>query len=261
MEVNEALDISPPPGNLSGPKKKMNKRYSAGIICCRRGGKEMPEALLIKKRYSYAYNQFVFGGYNIASKKGRDELRELLSLTTVDEKLEILTFDFEKIWYRIWLNSPKPGCYYRIKSKFERTFLLSPGAKDILRKIISESDSIDTIWEFPKGRKDYKAESDLCCAVREFEEETNIGKQEYKIIYDMKRRGCIIDNNTQYHFIYYVAVAARLITPRIVIGDNEQTNEVADIRWMNIEQIRAVDRNGLLEALIKPVFKDIKEWV
>ena len=42
-----------------------------------------------------------------------------------------------------------------------------------------------TEWEFPKGRRNYM-ETDIKCALREFQEETGISKESIKIINDRK---------------------------------------------------------------------------
>jgi 8-oxo-dGTP pyrophosphatase MutT (NUDIX family) len=45
----------------------------------------------------------------------------------------------------------------------------------------SKTNWTETEWEFPKGRKNYQ-ERDIDCALREFEEETGISKENINII-------------------------------------------------------------------------------
>ena len=44
--------------------KRIKKKYSYGIVLCRMN-KNKPELLLIKKRNSYYFKDFVLGNYNI----------------------------------------------------------------------------------------------------------------------------------------------------------------------------------------------------
>ena len=45
-------------------KKRLPKKQSVGIACCRYNPKtNRPEILLVEKRYSYNFQTFVFGHY------------------------------------------------------------------------------------------------------------------------------------------------------------------------------------------------------
>jgi len=89
-------------------KSKYIQRYkkSYGIACCRYNlvTKE-PEVLMIKKRYTYAFFNFVFTKY----KKNDDiRLRKLFDQMSIQEKADILQLDFDKLWIRIRIKIPNP---------------------------------------------------------------------------------------------------------------------------------------------------------
>jgi hypothetical protein len=102
----------------------MKTKHSIGIICCKVNGigamtYRAPQCLFICKRYTYAYNSFVHGNYRI------EDLPELFSKMTIDEKLDILSFNFDQIWYRVWLGTPKGASFAQSKTRFEKLSVAS----------------------------------------------------------------------------------------------------------------------------------------
>jgi 8-oxo-dGTP pyrophosphatase MutT (NUDIX family) len=235
------------------PSEKV--KQSLGIACCRKNNNKL-EVLLVCKRYTYSYNLFVHAKYNSNNNVG---LIELFNGMTVDEKLDILSLNFVQIWYRVWLNTPRNASYYMSKNKFETTFLPDNGAR--LKKLISKSVNSAKIWEIPKGRKRSKVESDLNCAIREFGEETNVHKKMYKLFPTAKRTYSFIDGGIRYINTYYIAHTKINIEPRINFGTQEQVDEICDIRWMSIEEIRMCDPTHRLEKFIRPIFNYVKKYI
>ena len=75
----------------------------------------------------------------------------------------------------------------------------------------------DPEWGFPKGRRNLK-ERDLQCAVREFEEETDIGRDNIYVLrcIDPLEEDFIGSNKKHYKHIYYIAkLVADIGTPSI----------------------------------------------
>lgn len=230
------------------------ERVSLGIACCR-FNKDKPEILLVCKRYTYAYNLFTQGKYNSNSNA---ELIELFNGMTVEEKLDIRSLNFMQIWYRIWLdNTSRSANYFLAKNKFESTFVVDGGVR--LKKLLAKSTHSNKIWEIPKGRKSNKTEPDIHCAVREFREETGIHKKNYKLFPSAKRVYSYIDDGIKYVNIYYLAYTKHNIEPKIDFGLADQVDEICDIRWMNIDEIRLVDPTGRLEKFVRPIFNFMKK--
>lgn len=83
-------------------KKRLPKKQSLGIACCRYNTKtNKPEILLVEKRCSYNFQAFVFGHYN------NDNLKILFDEMTNHEKLDILSGEYEILWFKIFLRFPK----------------------------------------------------------------------------------------------------------------------------------------------------------
>lgn len=231
----------------------MRTRESIGIACCRFNNNK-PEILLICKRYTYAYNLFVQGKYNSCNNV---ELIELFNGMTVDEKLDLRSLNFMQIWYRIWLdNAVKTANYFVAKNKFESTFCSDNGIR--LKRLLSRSTNSDKVWEIPKGRKINKTEPEIHCAIREFREETGVHKKSYKLFLGATRTYTFVDDGVKYINVYYLAFMRHNIDCKIDFGLRDQLDEISDIRWMNINDIRYVDQSGRLERFTKSIFNFMK---
>jgi 8-oxo-dGTP pyrophosphatase MutT (NUDIX family) len=233
----------------------MRDKTSYGIICCRRTprGSEM---ILVCKRYTYAYGGFVHGKYD----SGADgELISMFSQMTIDEKHDIMSLNFGQIWYRMWQREiPRGSNYYMARNKFENAFVATDGGQR-LRRLLGRATNARPIWEVPKGRKKNKTETDLQCAIREFTEETGVAKRDYKLFPQARYSYSFIDEGVKYTNIYFFALARRDFEPRINFQSTEQVCEVADIKWMGILGIRAVDTKQRLEHLARRSFNYIKK--
>lgn len=234
-------------------KSKKDKR-SVGIACCRFNGSN-PEILMVCKRYTYMYYIFAHSKYNSHSD---DELIKMMNGMTIDEKYDLLSLNFMQIWYRIYLNKPhKSSSYVLAKNKFESTFVIDGGVR--LTKLLAKSTSAAKIWEIPKGRKKNKNEPDIHCAIREFKEETGVSKKMYKVFPRATRTYSYVDAGVKYTNTYYFAYAKCVIEPKINFSSKEQIEEIADIKWMNMENIRLIDTDHRLEKFVKPIFNFMRK--
>lgn len=228
-------------------------RLALGIACCRFNNNK-PEILLVCPRCTYAYRTFARSKYD---SNNSAEMIELFNKMTVDEKLNILSLNFMQIWYRMWLNTTfKNASFFVAKNKFESAFVADGGAR--LRYLISHSTHADKSWEIPKGRKNNKLEANIECAVREFHEETGICKKKYKLFPSATKSYSYIDEGIRYTNIYYFAYMYHNTSIQIDIT-SQQISEISDIKWMGIEEIRAVDKTGRLEKVARPVFNFMKK--
>ena len=239
-------------------RNRMKTKQSLGVACCRiRNGR--PEILLVCKRYTYAYNTFIHGNYDANCISRNDSnIMKLFNGMTIDEKHDINSLNFGQMWYRVWLNTARSQAYYVAKAKFEQTFLLDQGL--MLRRLLSRSSSASKLWEIPKGRKKNTKESDVTCAVREFYEGTGFNKKYYKLFLDATRTYQYVDDGVKYNNKYYIAFTNQVITPKInFLGLQEQIDEISDIKWMNIDEIKLVDTTKRLIPNIKPIFNYVKK--
>lgn len=230
---------------------------SYGVICCRKNTNTgRIEALLVSKRYTYEFFEFVLCKvFAIGKKIPADRVINMLCKMTLDEKLDILSLNFDQMWYRICGNGSKNTTYYRAKAKFEQIFLSDGGSW--ITSMISKSTNADRIWEIPKGRRNTQ-EPEINCAVREFYEETNIEKKYYRLLPNIKRSYTFEDAGVLYTFVYYVGVTRRVIQPRINMKNKHQLIEINNIKWMDLDTIDAMDSGNRLRKFLQPIFKTVK---
>jgi 8-oxo-dGTP pyrophosphatase MutT (NUDIX family) len=91
----------------------------------------------------------------------------------------------------------------------------------------------ETEWEFPKGRRNYQ-EKDIDCALREFEEETGLSKNDIKIIENILPFEEIFlgSNHKSYKHKYFLAYTENTNDNLY----NYQKTEVSKIEWKTLEE-------------------------
>lgn len=227
----------------------MPTRYSAGVILCRRNGKTgRPEALLVHKRSTYAYADFLLGKY-----ENRKAGLALLENMTLEELNNIMSLDFKMMWFRAMLSEPDA----KKQARFESMFMRDGGAG--LRAEAQRAPGKGaTLWEVPKGRHNSTSEPDVLCATRELFEEAKVSKRDFFYLPCVKRRESHVSGGIRYDNTYYIGVAlphlAAENTRRVFVG----SLEISEARWMDIETIRLTDTSRRLEALIAPAFSLMK---
>lgn len=153
---------------------------SFGICCFKKEPGEECQVLLLRRRYTYSFCSIIYHAYRTL-----DDLERLLSGTSIDEKILLLSLDFDRIWDKVWTGE-RPEKYEKYKMLFLDTIDCS-GA-DTVKYLIRKAPSKDVIWELPKGRKDIYPETEIECACREFMEETNIPRESFQIHKDIVTR-------------------------------------------------------------------------
>ena len=255
--------------------KKQSVKKSYGVAVCRFDvSSKCYEVLMIKKRYTYHYVEFVLGHYR---RSDDEKLRHLFSNMSHEEKVTILSLDFGKIWYKIWLIDPE-SCYgvqhkklnpeellryNNCKKHFEKCFVQDNGEK--LRQLINNSKCVDTIWEIPKGRRS-ATETALDCALRETAEETGLHPEDYTLLLDIEPvMMASTDLGVQYESYYYIALINTPVQTdkvfkidplldeeywrirkyssqnvKLDFKNKHQVAEVVALRWTNSEFMRII---------------------
>lgn len=254
--------------------RKFPTKISIGIILCRINPiSKNPEVLLVHKRYTYAYSDFIQGHYpsNPQSLSFLPTIQKLFENMTIDELLDIMSLKFSQMWYRIWLNrNTKTEFYHKKYHKFYSIFMKDDGGRR-LRRILQDIRCVGTVlWEIPKGRRSNPSETDIICAVREFQEETYINKNMYHILPNIKQKSLYISEGLRYLSIFYVAVANRILTHSSIyysrsfgqasIKDMACFGEISESKWFDIESLRLVDEHGRIEHIIKPALNIAKKY-
>jgi len=201
---------------------------SYGIICKTSDNR----LVLVRRRDSLGYTEFIRGKYlmNITY------LQKIYNEMTNDEKNRIKSIDFHILWEMFWNKKfiRKKKEYYISENK-HKMLLTGVTIDGILISFkyledISTTNWLEAEWGFPKGRRNFK-ESDVDCAKREFEEETNCIIEDYSIIdNDFIVELFVGSDNITYKHVYYIAILLNEDNIKIDNANIHQLNEIGDIR-------------------------------
>jgi len=154
--------------------------------------------LLIQRKHSFAFIEFIKGNYDVTS-----SFRCISHLTkemTNDERNSILTMNYYELMEHVWkipikrqYNNFKEYKYNKIKILFSA-------------KIKSEYNRTTNDWGFPKGKSEHN-ESNLNAALREFKEETGINDRLLEVINDTSpyKENLLGTDFLHYEYNYYLS--------------------------------------------------------
>jgi ADP-ribose pyrophosphatase YjhB (NUDIX family) len=223
---------------------------SLGIITIKKTVKNDFEFLLICRKDSLGYIDFLRGHYDLDNKK---YLINIINIMTESEKNRLLADSFSSLWNKLW--GDFIGIQYRgeertsqIKFEALKKGLVVNNKSYNLESLIKESTTkwTDPEWGFPKGRRNYQ-EKDHDCAIREWCEETGYNKSELTLVqnilpYEENFTG---SNYKSYKHKYYVGVMDSTIADSI----DFQTSEVSKISWVSYKSAIQLLRPYNLERL------------
>ena len=135
------------------------------------------------------------------------------------------------------------------------------GISIYLKNIVEKSETtwVETEWEFPKGRRNYK-EKDLECATREFEEETGILSSKLMIVENILpfEETFIGTNQKAYKHKYFLAYIENIDIELTKF----QKSEVSCLEWKTFEECINSIRPYNLEKkkLITNINKVLEEY-
>jgi len=220
---------------------------------------------MIRRKDTFGYIDFVRGKYSL---NNLSHLYNVIDEMSIEEKKRILTSSFDVLWKEMWGDS---NINYRIeeissKNKFEtiKSGVYFNNELVTLKDIVLSSKTSwnETEWEFPKGRRNPK-EKDLECALREFEEETGISKDNVVIIENIIpfEEIFIGSNHKSYKHKYFLGVIDKNIEQYNNLN-NFQKTEVSKLEWKTIDNCLECIRPYNLEKkeLIKNINKVLTEY-
>lgn len=190
--------------------------------------------LMICRKHTFGFTSVIRGKYTSAN---HHQLQIYVDSMTNYEKELISTKDFGELWEYLWggiLNSRKNHDRTHAEMKFN-------SIRDSLELCIQSSETRweNPEWEFPKGRMQ-PGETDIQCAIREFEEETHVSANNINIIYNIcpfeeLYRG---SNDKMYQITYYLA-QLRNEEPNL---SSFQEEEVSQMEWKDLDECLAAIR-------------------
>jgi 8-oxo-dGTP pyrophosphatase MutT (NUDIX family) len=217
---------------------KIVKRSYGMLLFRKNPSTAQVELLLIQKRCTYAYSDFVNGRYS----KNDNSILNLLNYMTREEKIVILSLNFNYMWYHCYMYTSQlldEHCetnfgFMKKKKKFTRMFVADGGRR--IRSLINKSRSKMRIWDLPKGRKE-QDEYDVNCAIREIKEEVDLGPKKYKFLWNMKPMHFTHEDcGVRYYCKFYIGVVT---CPKVSRNDIKlnllnphQTMEILSSKWV-----------------------------
>jgi len=220
--------------------------------------------LMVCRKHTIGYIEFIRGNYKLDNPS---YIKKLFGYMTTDEiqLLQVNKGNFNYLWSKLWGTDTTNVDTTRIDNEYPKAkikFELMNATFELNNQFVnnSEFEWETPEWGFPKGRRNMN-ESDLECACREFEEETGLKSDDYKIM-NIKPLyenfvGC---NGRNYRHIYYVAQSNSL---KIAMSNPLQLLEISDIRWMTYHEgmnaIRNYDKDK--KKLFRLFFNIIKNII
>ena len=190
------------------------------------------EVLMVKRKSSMAYTEFLRGKYEI---ENSEYIRKLLSNMTLQEHQYLISDNFEDLWIKHW-GSESDTSSKEYQSSSEKFIKLD--FNELLKDIKGFEESE---WGFPKGRRMHR-ESDLDCAIREFSEETNIERSSYTICSNLILKEQFTGTNgIGYLHTYFIALI-KSEKPILTQLNLMQEKEISDISWKSLKQCRELTR-------------------
>lgn len=232
------------------------------------------EYLMIRRKNSLNYVEFIRGKYELFN---LDYLENIFNLLSTDEKEIIKKSDFDALWGDLWdLNKKENKNEYKIsKEKFNKLkngFYTKKNDINIycdldllLKNQIFNYNSPE--WGFPKGRRNLK-EKNVECAKREFQEETNLNENDYRVLNMLPLDEVYLStNNSKYKHIYYIGQFEGTKNLEIDKKNLNQQIEIGDIKWLSfdeaINKIRDyhIEKKTILLNLHRTIKNTIKNFM
>lgn len=211
---------------------------SYGLIVFTHDGDEV-RYLMTRRRDTFSYECILRGQYT------PERLVEYVAHTTEEERARLMRYPFEPLWKDLWV-SPKRRLY---RMEFRRAKEIFEENAELIRSLIEACPTVGRdVWEFPKGRV-FSEESGFQCALREFEEETNIKRGCVSVL---KNAGVHEDNyqgtdHNMYRSVYFIGyiedgLSIPLSYQPCPYGMRADfiSDEVMDVKWLSYEE--AVER-------------------
>jgi 8-oxo-dGTP pyrophosphatase MutT (NUDIX family) len=191
--------------------------------------------LMIRRRKTLGYVDFMRGRY---SPKKHGYIMNLIDEMTVQEKKELLEMDFTTLSYQMW-GSNHEETYAR--DKFNQI-----KGEGVLAALVaaSKTEWQTQEWGFPKGRRNMN-ETELNCALREYEEETGYDRHCLNLVRNLVPYDEVFigSNYKAYKHKYYIAFGEpRRLRPF-------QESEVSDMKWVTFAEAVALIRPYNVERI------------
>lgn len=238
-------------------------------ICAIKLVDNVPHYLLIRRRDSLAYVEFMRGKYKMDNNA---YIQLLVDNMSAEEQSRLLTSPFDKLWDNVW-NGQNTRQYRNEYDTAKRTFDSLRNTGDIYGRLMSKyiEDSPkrwnEPEWGFPKGRRT-SHEGELVCALREFSEETGISSRVLHIVTGIPT---LVEeytgtNGIPYKQLYYLGACASNTIATHQPSNRVMSREVGNIGWFPYDRAYELIRetNPEKRELLKRIHTELSnggEWL
>ena len=227
--------------------------------------------LMVQRKHTVGYVEFVRGRYKTDNIDGIVFLFQQMTKTEIER---IGRSSISELWDDFWVD---PEYKFKYDKEFEKTKRNFEKIKHGNTRDINLEHYVNFVkptwdqpeWGFPKGRRN-KMETDMECAIREFEEETGFNKNDYTILEGIKPfiEEVTGTNGIRYNHTYYVAYSKSDKIPDIDQNNIHQVKEIGDIGYYTYNDVMKLIRpyhierkkivNKLYMYFIEKIIKEIK---
>ena len=196
-------------------------------------GNDTIQFLMIQRKDSLSFVEFIRGKYHI-----QDEayIGKLLRGMTQNEQQLIATKSFPELWFEVWGESSSVRSHRADYESSERRYAQ---ISERLVVLLQENPSkwAEPEWGFPKGRRN-PYETDIGCAIREFQEETGLSTTDFTILHNTYSISETFFGSNQVHYChkYYIAVCHKSIEVVMNMNNFHMIREVGNIRWCSLDE-------------------------
>jgi 8-oxo-dGTP pyrophosphatase MutT (NUDIX family) len=196
-------------------------------------GNDSIQFLLIQRKDSLSFVEFIRGKYN---PDDLEYIKQLLKGMTQKEQMLIVKSTFMELWTSVWGESSNVKSHKMDYEISEKKFLQ-------IQPFLIETITADPTkwaepeWGFPKGRRNIY-ETDISCAIREFEEETGLRRDEFTIINNMFpiTESFIGSNGISYCHKYYIAICDKSTEVEMNTDNPHMAREIGNIKWCTLDE-------------------------
>ena len=207
---------------------------SLGVICYRKYNDKI-EYLIVQRKDSHGYVDFLRGKYN---ENNKYHINNIFSEMTTYEINNILHKSYIDLWNKMWNKTDK---IYDKKNEEKMKYILKNN-----RELFKKKGWENPEWGFPKGRRNYK-ETDYEAAIREFKEETgyNVNIKMIKNILPLEEifTGSNLKSYKHKYFIGFMNYEDSLKEVKF------QKSEIRNMKWVSYSECVKIIRPYNIEKI------------
>lgn len=202
---------------------------------------------MVRRKHSLGFMEFIRGRYKVENIDGIIDIFKLMVKKEIEFIGQAKTFD--ELWNDVWINDINNDYhsneYYVAKEKYDKLLVADGDALNLKFYVDNVKPLYSTPeWGLPKGRRN-NGESNIQCALREFEEETNMGRDEILVFDNIPPlvEEFIGSNKVDYRHVYFLAISYGDCNPEIDESNPIQYAEIGDIGAMDYEKAMELIRS------------------